>query len=75
VTVADPGHSSDQLTLITEQPLPGSNNALLVFRAAPGEDLKYLGKHGDTRPGQRQDDEEAGRHIVSFTILRDVRRR
>jgi hypothetical protein len=75
VTVADAGKSADQLTLISEQPLPSSNNALLVFRAGPGDDMKYLGKHGDTRPGQRQDDDEAERHITTYTILKDVRKR
>lgn len=75
VTVADSGKSADQLTLISDRPLPKSNNALLVFRAGPGEDMKYMGRHPDTRPGQRQDDEEAGKHIVIYTILRDVRKR
>lgn len=75
VTVADSGKSSDQFTLISDEPLPSSRNALLVFRAGPGKDLKYLGRHGDTRPGQRQDDDEAGRHITTYTILRDVRDR
>lgn len=75
VTVADSGKLADQLTLISDQPLPSSSNALLVFRAGPGDDMKYLGKHADTRPGQRQDDEEVGRHIVTYTILRDVRKR
>jgi len=75
VTVADPGKSSDQFTLISDEALPSSKNALLVFRAGPGEDLKYLGRHADTRPGQRQDDDEAGRHITTYTILKDVRQR
>lgn len=75
VTVADSGKSADQFTLISEKPLPSSSNALLVYRAGPGDDMKYLGKHGDTRPGKRQDDEEANRHITTFTILRDVRKR
>lgn len=75
VTVADSGKAADQFTLISDQPLPSSNNALLVFRAGPGDDMKYLGKHGDTRPGQRQDDEEAGKHIAIYTILRDVRKK
>lgn len=75
VTVADSGKSADQLTLVSEKPLPSSSNALLVFRAGPGDDMKYLGKHADTRPGQRQDDDEAQRHIVTYTILRDVSKR
>ncbi len=75
VTVADSGDGSDRMTLISEQPLPSSNNALLVFRAGPGADMKYLGRHADTRPGQRQDDEAQSRHITTFTILRDVRKR
>lgn len=75
VTVADSGKASDQFTLISDQPLPSSNNALLVFRAGPGDDMKYLGKHGDTRPGQRQDDEEVNKHIAIYTILRDVRKK
>lgn len=75
VTVADSGKSADQLTLVSEKPLPSTSNALLVFRAGPGEDMKYLGRHADTRPGQRQDDEEANRHIAIYTILRDVRKR
>ncbi|NBB92321.1 MAG: hypothetical protein GVY32_04035 [Gammaproteobacteria bacterium] len=75
VTVADSGSGNDQLTLIAEKPLPSSNNALLVYRAGPGDDLKYLGKHGDTRPGQRTDDVGQERHIATYTILRDVRQR
>lgn len=75
VTVADPGNGRDQMTLISEKPLPSSNNALLVFRAGPGADMKYLGRHADTRPGQRQDDEVQQRHITTYTILRDVRKR
>ncbi len=76
VTVADSGSSTDQLTLISDRPLPSSRNALLVFRAGPGEDMKYLGKHDDTRPGQRQEDEDEDKdkHIVRYTILRDVRK-
>lgn len=75
VTVADSGSGHDQLTLISEKPLPSSNNALLVYRAGPGDDLKYLGKHGETRPGQRTDDEGEPRHIATYTILKDVRNR
>lgn len=75
VTVADSGKSADQLTLISDKPLPSSSNALLVFRAGPGDDMKYLGKHADTRPGQRQDDEETQQHIANYTILRDVSKR
>lgn len=75
VTVADSGKSADQLTLIADKPLPSSGNALLVFRAGPGDDMKYLGRHPDTRPGERQDDEEHNKHIAIYTILRDVRKR
>jgi hypothetical protein len=75
VTVADSGNTADQFTLISEKPLPSSNNALLVFRAGPGDDLKYLGRHGDTRPGERQEDEDQNSHIVTYTILRDVRKK
>jgi len=75
VTVADSGKTSDQLTLISERPLPSSSKALLVFRAGPGDDMKYMGKHADTRPGKRQDDEDESKHIAIYTILRDVRKR
>lgn len=75
VTVADSGKSADQVTLISDKPLPTSQNALLVFRAGPGEDMKYIGKHDDTRPGQRQEDEDESKHIARYTILRDVRKR
>lgn len=75
VTVADSDPSSDQLTLIAEEPLPSSSNALLVYRAGPGDDLKYLGRHKESRPGERQEDEEHPPHITSYTILRDVRGR
>ena len=75
VTVADSGNSANQLTLVSEKPLPWSGNALLVYRAGPGDDMKYVGRHADTRPGQRQDDEEAHKHITTYTILRDVRKR
>jgi hypothetical protein len=75
VTVADSGKSADQLTLIADKPLPSSNNALLVFRAGPGDDMKYMGKHADSRPGQRQDDEDESKHITTYSILRDVRKK
>lgn len=75
VTVADSGSHAEQVTIISNRPLPASNNALLVYRAGPGEDLKYMGKHGESHPGQRQDDKENDRHITTFTILRDVRKR
>jgi len=75
VTVADSGKTIDQLVLISEQPLPASRRALLVFRAGPGADMKYLGRHAATRPGTRQDDAGQNRHITSYTILRDVRKR
>ncbi|MDZ7790648.1 MAG: hypothetical protein U5L08_09185 [Xanthomonadales bacterium] len=75
VTVADSGKNANQFTLISDKPLPSSSNALLVYRAGPGDDMKYLGRHADTRPGQRQDDEEANKHITTYTILRDVRKR
>lgn len=75
VVVADSGKSADQFTLVSDKPLPSSGNALLVFRAGPGDDMKYLGRHADTRPGQRQDDEDESKHITTYTILRDVRKR
>lgn len=75
VTVADAGSHAEQVTIISGRPLPASNNALLVYRAGPGEDLKYMGKHGESRPGRRQDDKEHDRHIATYTILRDVRKR
>ena len=75
VTVADSGNSANQLTLVSKKPLPSSGNALLVYRAGPGDDTKYVGWHADTRPGQRQDDGEAHKHITTYTILRDVRKR
>lgn len=60
-------------TLISDQSLPACNNALLVFRVPPAENMKYIGKHGEFRPGKRGD-QDRGRYVVRFNILRDARK-
>lgn len=74
VTVAESGKNKD-LTVISETPLNETNKALLVYRLAPGQDLKYLGRHKDSRPGTRQDDDPEKIFFTQFKILQDVRRR
>lgn len=75
VVVADMSGGGDQLTLISDAPLAASTNALLVYRRGPGREFKYLGRHSETHPGQRPDDDDQERHITRYTILRDVRDR
>lgn len=75
VTVADSGKDSDQLVLVSEQPLAASNKSLLVYRAGPGHDLKYMGLTDESRPGQRQEDEGENRFFTLYTIDQDVRKR
>ncbi|QKK03192.1 MAG: hypothetical protein HND55_11350 [Pseudomonadota bacterium] len=72
VTVADPDQG-DTLTLISSKPLPASNNALLVYRPAPGSDRKYLGAHPESWLGKRQEDKDNPHYITRYTILRDIR--
>ncbi len=66
---------SDQprVALISEQPLEPCRTALLVFRLTASGDMKYVGRHGRSRPGQRHED-HGQRHVVQFDILRDARR-
>ncbi len=61
------------LTLIADRPIPECQRALLVFRMPPSDNMKYLGRHGASQPGQRGADDQQ-RHIVQFDILRDARR-
>lgn len=75
VSVAESAADSDQLTLISDAPLPASSNALLVYRSAPGHDFKYVGRHPQTHPGQRPEDSDQPKHITTYTILREVRDR
>ncbi|NEZ03344.1 hypothetical protein G4Y73_04180 [Wenzhouxiangella sp. XN201] len=74
VTVADSGNNGEQLVLVSEQPLSVSNKALLVYRAGPGHDLKYMGLTSESRPGRRQEDEGENRFFTIYTINQDVRR-
>lgn len=60
-------------TLITDQPLPTTEQGLLVFKIPPNEDRRYLGRIRVTRPGRRRDDGE-DRHFAVFEIVRDARR-
>lgn len=74
VQVAEPEASdSQQLTLISEQPLAASERALLVYRPARGADLKLLGRLAASRLGQRQNDRADGPHIARFTIVHELR--
>jgi hypothetical protein len=72
VTVAESGRARN-LTVISEKPLSESRKALLVFRTGPGQDMKYLGVHKDSRAGNRQDDEDKNLFFAQFDILQDVR--
>ncbi len=72
VTVAESGRARN-LTIISEAPLAETRKALLVFRTGPGKDVKYLGMHKDSRPGNRQDDEDKNLFFSQFDILQDVR--
>lgn len=74
VTVAETGRNR-ALTVISEQPLPENRKALLVYRMAPGRDMKYLGRHKASRPGNRQEDREKNRFFTQFDIVQDVRKR
>lgn len=71
-TVAEAGRARN-LTVITDTPLPETRKALLVFRTAPGQDMKYLGMHKDSRAGNRQDDEPESQFFTQFDIIQDVR--
>lgn len=75
VTVADSGKDNEQLVLVSERPLAASNKALLVFRVGPGHDLKYMGLTDESRPGQRQEDEDKNEFFTVYTINQDVRKR
>lgn len=75
VTVADSGKHEDRLIIISDKPLAATRQALLVYRAGPGDDLKYLGVLADSRRGQRQEDEKSPRQFAAYTIVRDMRRR
>ncbi len=75
VKVVDKSGDGDELTLISDTPLPATSNALLVYRRGLERELKYLGRHGETRLGKRQEDESEARYITTYTILRDVRER
>ncbi len=72
VTVAEIEHVP-WFTLISDQTLPASNNALLVFRMPPSKDMKYIGKHAEFEPGKRGEQDQ-GRFVVRFNIIRDARK-
>lgn len=74
VTVAESG-KTNMLTVISKSPLPESKKALLVYRLAPGQDMKYLGRNAASRPGTRQDDDSQAGYFSSFDIIQDVRKR
>lgn len=62
------------LTLISDKPLNTQRHALLVFRKSVAEDMKFVGKLGESEPGKRGGD-DANRFVTRFDILRDDRQR
>ncbi len=74
VTVAEAGRERN-VTVISDVPLPETRKALLVYRMAPGDDMKYIGIIGSARSGNRQDDEPGNQYFARFDILQDVRKR
>lgn len=74
VTVAESGRERN-VTVISDEALPESRKALLVYRMAPGNDMKYIGIVGSPRSGNRQDDEPGKQYFARFDILQDVRKR
>lgn len=74
VTVAETGRNR-VLTVISDEPLAETKKALLVYRAAPGRDMKYVGRHEASRPGTRQDDDPEEAFFTQYDILQDVRKR
>lgn len=72
VTVAEVGHDPG-FTLIVDHPMEACARALLVFRRPPTQDVRYLGHHQASRPGNRGE-EDQGRHIVHFNIERQLDR-
>lgn len=73
VTVAEVDNQP-YFTLVSDRPLTACRNALLVYRVPPSQDMKYVGKHGDSEPGKRGEEDQS-RQVVRFNILRDVRQR
>jgi len=74
VTVAEAGRERN-VTIISDAPLPETRKALLVYRMAPGNDMKYIGTIGPPRSGNRQDDEPGKQYFACFDIIQDVRKR
>ncbi len=74
VTVAEAGRERN-VTVISDDPLPETRKALLVYRMAPGNDMKYIGIIGSPRSGNRQDDEPGKQYFARFDIVQDVRKR
>ncbi|QOC23562.1 hypothetical protein IC757_05330 [Wenzhouxiangella sp. AB-CW3] len=63
------------LTVIADHELPQTRKVLLVYRQAPGSDMKYLGVLRNQRTGNRQDDKPGEQQFARFEILQDVRKR
>jgi hypothetical protein len=74
VTVAETGRDRN-VTVISDAPLEETRKALLVYRMAPGNDMKYIGIIGSPRNGNRQDDEPGKQYFARFEIVQDVRKR
>ncbi len=73
VTVAETGRERN-VTVISDAPLSETRKALLVYRMAPGNDMKYIGSIGEPRSGNRQDDEPGQQYFARFDIQQDVRK-
>lgn len=73
VTVAEVDHDPG-FTLIADAPLLACRRALLVFRRPPGEDARYIGHFGVSKPGNRSESDR-DKHVVQFTIDQSVPRR
>lgn len=72
VTVAEVDHDPG-FTLILDHPIEACARALLVFRRPPAQDVRYLGHHKASSPGQRGEADQ-GQHIVHFAIERQLER-
>lgn len=71
VTVCDVS-GQPWFTLISKEPLPVSDDALLVFKTTLSEDKRYLGKSLEGRPGLREED-AGDRYFTIFEPVQDVR--
>lgn len=73
VTVCDVS-GQPWFTLISNDPLPVSDQGLLVFKITLSDDRRFVGKVLRGRPGLREED-AGDRYFTIFEPVEDVRRR